>query len=164
MSQMRGCGQDTSQEGQEIHSASQTSRKELGEAEPGGSHTGWLLEGLVGSRFPNTGCLKAPVSPLELEWGVRRGGNRGLTFQEAVPDPFVLPPGISLGHLLEGLDPFGTEGLTQEKKTLKVSEKRLSAPGEGNHTRKKFVLSGTMRIIFTVSLEVCACTEEEAEP
>lgn len=34
MSGMRGCGQDTSQKGQEIHSATQTSRKELGEAKP----------------------------------------------------------------------------------------------------------------------------------
>lgn len=74
---------------------------------------GWqLLEGLVGSRAPNTGCPKAPVSPLELERGMR-GGNRALTFQEAVPDPLVLPPGVSLGHLLEGLDPFGAQGLNK---------------------------------------------------
>lgn len=40
----------------------------------------------------------------------RQGRNRGLTFQESVSDPFVLPPGISLGHLFQGLDPFETEG------------------------------------------------------
>lgn len=163
---MRSCEQDTSQEEQEIPSATQTSAKELGEAEPGGvdGDTGWLLEGLAGSRFPTTGCPKAPVSPVGLGRGVRRGGSRALTFQEAVPHPLVLPPGVSLGHLLEGLDPFGTEGLKTEKQTPEVSEKRLSAPGEGNHTRKKFVLRGTMRIIFTVRLGVCACTEERLSP
>lgn len=120
---------------------------------------------LAGSRLQKSGCPKAPVSPLELEWGMRRGGNRGLTFQEAVPDPFVLPPGVSLGHLLEGLDPFGTKGLNKRKKTNpKVSEKRLSAPGEGNHTTEDFVLGATMRIIFAVSLGVCACTEDRLSP
>lgn len=40
-----------------------------------------------------------------------QGRNRGLTSQEAVSDPLVLPPGISLSHLLQGLDPFETEGV-----------------------------------------------------
>lgn len=135
-------------------SATQTSRREFGED----GDTGWLLEGLAGSRVPNTGCPKAPVSPLELERG-RRGGNRALTFQEAVPDPLVLPPGVSLGHLLEGLDPFGAEGLNKRKKQTQrsVREEAVSSRGRKSHTRKKFVLGGTMRIIFTVSLGLCAC-------
>lgn len=40
---------------------------------------------------------------------MRQHRNRGLTFQEAVSDPFVLPPGVSLAHLFQGLDPFETE-------------------------------------------------------
>lgn len=36
----------------------------------------------------------------------RQRGGRALTSQEAVADPFVLPPGVSLGHLLQGLDPL----------------------------------------------------------
>lgn len=116
MAGMRGCGQDTSQEGQQICSATQTSGTELGRASWLDGDTGCSWRDLAGSRLQKSGCPKAPVSPLELEWGMRRGGNRGLTFQEAVPDPFVLPPGVSLGHLLEGLDPFGTKGLNKRKK------------------------------------------------
>lgn len=45
MAGMRGCGQDISQEGQQICSATQTSRTELGRASWVDGDTGWLLEG-----------------------------------------------------------------------------------------------------------------------
>lgn len=132
---MRGCGQDTSQEGQEIHCATQSSGK--GRASWLDGDTGWLLEGLVGSRPPSTGCPKAPECPVELERGMRRAGSTGLTFQEAVPDPFVLPPGVSLGHLLQGLDPFGTEGFKRRKKIPKRSVRTDCQLQEGKSHKKK---------------------------
>lgn len=139
-------------------SATQTSRRELGED----GDTGWLLEGLAGSRVPNTGCPKAPVSPLELERG-RRGGNRALTFQEAVPDPLVLPPGVSLGHLLEGLDPFGAEGLNKRKKTNpKVSERRGCQLQGTEITHKEEVCAGWHHEDYFYSQSGALCLHENS--
>lgn len=58
----------------------------------------------------------------------RQGRNRGLTSQEAVSDPFVLPPGISLGHLFQGLDPFETEGV-KNKSFVVILAGRTSCSG-----------------------------------
>ena len=58
----------------------------------------------------------------------RQGRNRELTSQEAVSDPFVLPPGISLGHLLQGLDPFETEGV-KNKSFIFILAGRTSCSG-----------------------------------
>lgn len=58
----------------------------------------------------------------------RQGSNRGLTSQEAVSDPFVLPPGISLGHLFQGLDPFEAEGVKKKSFVFILADRTSCSP------------------------------------
>lgn len=78
----------------------------------------------------------------------RQRGGRALTSQEAVADPFVLPPGVSLGHLLQGLDPLENRGSKKPElgTAPRAGREQAAGSGTGGAHERKVCSGGTVLV------------------